>query len=430
MQLRVGSPSRRAGAQSLGLLERWYAAQPVVRVAGCVLELESPVDEQALGAALERLRAQHAPALDVTLAETDGGELRFAPANGAPLPVEIDASPETWETAARQLEVPFPEGALLWRVRVVAGRRAVVAVFHHVIADGMSTAVFARGLLAALRGGGAAGPVEARVPLEERLDVRPSLRLFLREAARSVRRPAISDFRGPREDRGPLRTRLHPFEIGESVVRALTARSRAAQATVHTALSGAGLVAAAALHGLPLEARLATPISLRSRLSPAPAGMGVFICGHDSDRLVTAGTRFWSLAKSYRDELTGALPEAYERVGLSRFAGDLRKLATKIAGEHPNARTGTLEVSNLGRQDGLGGANVWFIQGNHYHGPLYNVTAGTCAETEVLRATLAVADRLVDEGTANAFVRHVTRTLERVASSDATFGELVQSLRA
>jgi hypothetical protein len=429
LRLRIGRRPASWSSARLDVLERWYAAQPVARVAGAVLELDAPLDHAALRGALTRLRERHAHALNVTLS-VRAKEYGFVPCEREPLPLETEAS-DPWTVAEQELGAAFPAGAPLWRVRVTGEGKTLVAVFHHVVADGVSTSVFARELLASLRGEALPGLPAPRLPLEACLDVRPSVGVLAREAARDFRGASPSYFRGPRAELGPRRTRLYPFELPEALVQTLAVRARAEGTTVHAALCGAGLVAAAAASdGFPLNARVTSPISLRARMSPAPAGMGVFICAHDSDQRADVDTPFWRQAEVYGRELARALPEAYERVGLLRFAGDLSAYATRLSTDNPNARTGTLEVSNLGRVNGLNGARVWFIQGNHYHGPLFNLTVGTSAETGVLRATLAVAEPVVAERAARAFVRDTRRALEIAAAQSGTMGELLSEIRA
>jgi hypothetical protein len=137
-------------------------------------------------------------------------------------------------------------------------------------------------------------------------------------------------------------------------------------------------------------------------------------------------TSFWCFAEAYAGRLRAALPESYQRLGLLRFAGDLGKRAERL-GLLPNARTATLEVSNLGRVEGLGGARLWFFQKNHYHGPLFNLSVATCAESGVLRATLAVPSPVVGSAEASAFVRRFERVLVRAVDRDLSLQEALEA---
>jgi hypothetical protein len=305
-----------------GLSELWYAAQPVARVAGCILEFAAPPDTAKVAAALTALRERHSDALGVTLARTSAGRRHFARCTSQPSHFADEAIADPWSLAERELVTSFPDGGPLWRVRMTSTRRALVAV-----------------------------------------------------------------------------------------------------------LCMAALVAVAASHeGFPLRAQLLSPVSLRAQASPVPAGFGAFICAHETLHHLLASDSFWRAAEAYGLELRGVLPAAHERVGLLRFAGDLAARAAKMTNV-PNARTGTLEVSNLGRLDGLDGTPVWFIQGNHYHGPLFNLTVGTCALTGVLRATLSVAEPVVAAATASAFVQDTARALEHVARGSHTLGEVLAALQ-
>lgn len=415
-------------SEQLGLLERWYAAQPVARVAGCILEFAEPLDRAKLASALTALSARHSTALEVTLGRTSSGAHRFAACASRTVPFADEPTEDPWSIAERELTASFPHGEPLWRVRLDSTGRGVVAVFHHVIADGISTSIFARELLALLRGEPLAPLERRRLPLDGRIDLRPTLGLLAREAMKDARRTLPADYRGPAEDRGPRRTRLYPLELPAELLKNLVDRTRAMEVTGHAALCLAGLVAVAAGHtGFPLRASLLSPVSLRPRASPAPTGFGVFLCGHEAVQRLSASDPFWRAVGAYRDELRSALPEAYERIGLLRFAGNLSARAEKMTNE-PNARTSTLEVSNLGRLDGLQDAKVWFVQGNHYHGPLFNLSVGTCTATGVLRASLSVADPVIDPDTARAFVRGIVRALEHAVMGSPTLGDVLGAL--
>jgi hypothetical protein len=416
--VRVGFRAPRSWpAERLGLLERWYAAQPVPRVAGCIIELDAPLGDGAVLTALEQLRRRHPAALDVTLAAG-----KFRPCVSPMLPVAHATSADVWTLAEADLLQPFPEGGRLWRVSVASELRALVVTFHHVIADGLSVCVFVREFLSALRGERLSPEPEPRLPLEARADVRPSLRRLVAEASAGK---APSFFAGPEELGVAFRTRLRRLELSAPLVQALAARARSEGATVHAALCAAGLAAVAIVHdGLPLNARLVSPISLRARLSPVPEGMGNFIGGLDTDHRLVSGEPFWSFAARYTKQLRDAATTLDEQAGLLRFAGDLTAFAKKIAASHPNGRTATFEVSNDGRVEGIAGAKVWFLQGNHYHGPLYNLTVGTCASTNVLRATLAVPEPLVADADAGRFLQALKSNLERAMAENVTFGDL------
>jgi hypothetical protein len=151
----------------LGVLERWYAAQPVPRVAGFVLELERAVSPEALRRALEALCARYPDALAVTLVHDRRGEPRFARCERG-LPLTLAESDDAWALAARGLHAPFPDDRPLWRVDLTPSGRSLVATFHHVIADGMSAAIFARELLALLRGACLPPRTTPRQPLDAR----------------------------------------------------------------------------------------------------------------------------------------------------------------------------------------------------------------------------------------------------------------------
>src|SRR5690606_28166429 len=174
-----------------------------------------------------------------------------------------------------------------------------------------------------------------------------------------------------------------------------------------------------------LRARLLSPISLRGLARPNPTDMGVYLCGLESDPALALEQSLWRFAEAYAGQLKNALPEAYQRLGLLRFVGDLRKRAQDLEGR-ANARTATLEVSNLGAVDGLGDTRFWFIQGNHYHGPLFNLSVATCAQRGVLRGTLATPAPGVAPQVASRFVRVFERAVAACAQGEVTFGAFLR----
>lgn len=402
---------------SLGLLERWYAAQRVPRVAAVALELARPLERLTLERALRAVQRRHGGPLLATL---DLGVSR-APAWGVAatgaLPWHFSHERIWTRLAEEAIHSPFTAGELLWRVHVAEDRRSLVASFHHVLADGVSAHLFAEDLARALCGEPLEPLHDDGSPLETRLDLRPTPRLLLRESGVWPRQAAPGFYAGGEHQGQSLRTSLHAATIEADTAACILERARAAHTTVHGALCAAALVASAQhARRWPLPARLVSPVSLRRLCEPRPDGLGVFLCGVESHHDVRADTHFWALARGCKSALVRGLPEAIRRPGLLAWT-NIERLAIRAATTRPNGRTATVEVSNLARVPWLGaGMRAWFCQGNHYHGPLFSLSALACADAGDMRLCLAVPSPLVSSHEADRWLCNVTRVLARVST--------------
>lgn len=401
--------------QPLGLLQRWYAAQPLQRIIVGVIELEKPIDELQLEAAVRKLCAQHPHALGACVARsTEQLSMRPLAVNeAAPLytplqrPEAGSSSWDAWALEEHLLHVPFQAGAPLFRVTAADRGKRVVCAFDHLMFDGISAGHFACELARALGGMQltAADPLE-HLPLDARLDLRPSAAQIV-SSLRSPPAPLPPLPRAPGSHASPLtlRTRISRHEIVSTDTEQLRARAHRAGVTLHAALSACALLAAAevvdgeqrarAARGIISRLRLHTPISLRPRCRPAPRGFGVFIGGVDVDLDVQHHSDPWRVARAYAEALERDKPNAPGQVGLLAFAGDLRQRAQKLEAQH-HGRTATLEISNVGRVlDVPAGTSVWLTQGAHYHGPLFVLTLIEGAG--VVRACLSSPYPLIDK---------------------------------
>jgi hypothetical protein len=396
-------------AQCLGLLQRWYVVQPTQRIVASVLELATPVDDQPLEQALRQLCARHPSALGVCEQRT-ATRLRLRPLTAAdPLPWSDASNEAVWPLTATLLHRQFKVGAPLFRIAVTHDRRCVVSVFDHAIADGVSAVLFARELACLLAGQTLSPAIDDALPLDARLDLRPSIGALLRSLRSGrdiVRAPETSNIATP------LCTRLMPLLVERASVDALLAQAREHGVTLHAVLASAALLAAfEVLNADGKMLRLHTPISLRARCSPRPVGMGVFIAGIDTDLALSVRDEAWSIAQRCMQDLTRKTPDAHRAVGLLAFAGELTALARSYEAQ-AHGRTATVEVSNLGVVRGVpSGASIWMTQGAHYHAALFVLSVTTNDNDGALRCCLSFPDPLIDQACAVRFIDAFERRL-------------------
>jgi hypothetical protein len=294
----------------------------------------------------------------------------------------------------------------------------VLAAFDHVIADGVSAGIFAAELGALLAGDPLLPvPDDGAVPLDARLDLRPSAGVL----ARAFRGVADASVLLTPRDAVPvpaMQTGISATKIPRELVDALVVQGRRHAVSLHAVLSAASL--SAALEALEVGRgilRLTTPISLRERCQPVPSGIGVFISGIDTELEVSQTEDPWLVARRVRDDIAHKRPDAHRRVGLLKFAGDLTSLALKYE-RAASGRTATVEVSNIGRVIGVPtGAAVWLTQGAHYHAALFVMTVATSDSDGALRCCLSYPEPLVDAARAAKFMQAFEVALHAMRTS-------------
>jgi hypothetical protein len=424
----------------LGLMQRWYAAQPTQRIVVAVLERREPLARESLEVAVRALCQRHPNALGICEERSrkrlsvrplraddplpwfdpSAQEPRYADAGpGARLPPS-DRDP--WMLATAMVHAPFGNGAPLFRFALASDGRHVVTAFDHLIADGVSAGIYAAELGALLAGDPLLpASTDDALPLDARLDLRPSPGVLVR-AFRGT--PDTRVLLAPRDapTLTSLRTAIVPEKLSRDLVEALVVQARRHAVSLHAVLSAAAL--SASLEALAFTRgtlRLTTPISLRERCRPVPNGIGVFIASIDTELAASMTDDPWMLARHCRDDIARKRPEAHRTVGLLQFAGDLTSLATKYE-RTANGRTATVEVSNVGRVIGVPhGAAVWLTQGAHYHAALFVLTVATSDSDGALRCCLSYPQPLIDAARASRFMRAFEATLHamRVSSEGA-----------
>jgi hypothetical protein len=417
--LRIGRrfDSRRGG---LGLQQRWYAAQPTTRIVISVLELGAPTTREFVEIAVRGLCARHPEALGVC-EERAQTRLCVRPLMATDaVPWFGDAQDQVWQLAAAMLHQPFAAGAPLFRIALSAERRHVIAAFDHLILDGISAGIFAAELGAFLAGDALLPPAaNAGLPLDARLDIRPSLKVFARAlgAGHVGGTLLLAPSPAPASSTG-LRTQMFAQAFPRDLIDALVQEARWHSLTLHSVLSAAALLAALeVLEARSSKLRLTTPVSLRNQCRPVPDGLGVFVAGIETDLELSVLDDPWRIARRCRDDIARQRPEAHRSVGLLAFAGDLESLAARYE-RTANGRTSTVEVSNVGRIIGVpSGAAVWLTQGAHYHAALFVLTVATSDSDGALRCCLSYPEPIVDRALASRFMSSFERRLYEMRES-------------
>ena len=157
-----------AAQQRLWLADQAMPGPPAYHLTR-VIDIDGPLDLQALDAALAELVGRH-EALRTSVLAVGGQPLqRVAQAAWAGLPVIDTTEAAAGELAAAAAHRPLNvAGGPLWRCelhRIGPTRHRLVLVWHHVIADGATVALLLRELAAAYRAhhdGRAPGPAPCR----------------------------------------------------------------------------------------------------------------------------------------------------------------------------------------------------------------------------------------------------------------------------
>lgn len=400
----------------LGWSQRWYLAQPTQRVVISVLELRTPVHRELVELALRGVCARHPDALGVCEVR-DKTQLVVRALRASDALPWFEPQAEVWQLAAAMTHVTFSPGAPLFRIAIDAQGCHVVAAFDHAIADGVSAGIFAAELGAFLAGEVLMPPArDAPLPLDARLDLRPSLGILARalRAQKPTRLLLGPPASVPQPSAAVLArtTGVVARAIPREVVDGLRREARWHSLTLHAVLSAAALLSALeALDSKRSWVRLNTPISLRGQCRPKPDGLGVFVSGADTDLDVAVIDDPWALASRCSADLARQRPDAHRSLGLMAFAGDLEARARKYE-EAANGRTATVEVSNVGRVTGVpSGAAVWLTQGAHYHAPLLVLTVATSDSDGALRCCLSYPEPLVAAAHAERFMQTFERRL-------------------
>eukprot|EP01012_Entosiphon_sulcatum_P015496 TRINITY_DN20446_c0_g2_i1.p1 TRINITY_DN20446_c0_g2~~TRINITY_DN20446_c0_g2_i1.p1 ORF type:complete len:451 (+),score=63.29 TRINITY_DN20446_c0_g2_i1:32-1384(+) len=375
----------------MGLLERWYAEQPIPRVAAAAATFPGAApDVESVRHALERLCGKYPQQLTTALLYSENALPSFCLESNPPIDVKLvrDSVRHSLEQA---VNTRFSPKGALWFVRIVVEPDAegkeytLLAGFHHVLADGLAITAFLAELVDGLqhKESVTASPSPSP-PLEVLLDVRPQVSTLLSVLLFKSKSQPKEAFLLPGGPTGmPARTTVL---TGCTQAAPLQAVAKKWGTTVHSVLCVAALRAYAAISGAVTATPLALtfPVSLRNQCTGCPR-LGVFITSVDEK--FTAGEITSSsgpvLAKRISGIAKSKLAAAPQTLGLLAFvSGSWRDLIVEMAGGSETGRTAHVEVSNLGRVTTPAGCTqMWFSQGNHYHGPVFVISVATVGDT-------------------------------------------------
>lgn len=327
-----------------------------------------PLDPEALRRALDGVTAA-TPLLRVGV--TPGRPPRFRETDR---PVPLDVLPRqdeaAWERAlavVRATPMAVDEGPLA-RLTLVHGqdRSELLLATHHGVSDGVSGVTFVRDLLTALaRIQAGEAPelpsrpmrpgVEDLLPAELRgwVGLPSRLRYLLGQLRDLLRRPR----KLPEEAQVPVEARVgrtRHTQLDAATSRALIARCRREETTVHGAIVAAALRAIARHLGVSARLGCCTPVNLRPQLCP-PLGdeLGMFVGPVVHFHTVGPDAALWPLAREVRGALRAAAERRGPAVALATQAALLPAAATPALASrllyHP--LFGALAVTNMGAPD-------------------------------------------------------------------------------
>ena len=296
----------------------WFADRQAPLNFVLVASLESELSVEALGAGLGKTACVHP-----ILRSSVGLHLQRPCFVAAERPIEVaDAVGRPWaEVAQEQLNAPFdcPREPLARLIRVQHEGCHVLLVLHHSLGDGVSGLLLLREILtgaAAWLRGETASPsaIPMAAPLEER-------RLLGAELPSA---PVVEGLRLHDEEVEPANreTVIIAQLLGQEQTRALVARTRAHEVSVHGLLAACQLQALAAEHGGLARLSLSSPYNLRSRLEPPVGeGLGLFIGDARNSYRVDADAAPWELAAAVSADVGRAA-----RAGASMGSTETREI--------------------------------------------------------------------------------------------------------
>lgn len=270
-----------------------------------------------LRARLDALQARH-PLLGARIEPGPGGP-RFV-SGAAPVPLRVAPRPDdaAWQREAMaELHAPFPDrsGPLVRAVLLGEGREQdLLLCYHHAIGDVLAGV----DLLGPLLGGPIQAPRDAAaeaLPVSALLPPGTSagpgwvLRIAGQALALAARKPMAL----PPEAVAPVgqrRAGLLVRTVDPATLRAVAARAKAEDTTVHGALVAAGLraIAAEVAPGRAAWLGCRSPIDLRRHLArPVDGAFGIFAFGMPTWHRVAPGQRFWDLARDVRRQVRGVV---------------------------------------------------------------------------------------------------------------------------
>ncbi|KAK9760788.1 hypothetical protein K7432_014822 [Basidiobolus ranarum] len=290
----------------------------------------------------------------------------------------------------------FPDDRPLWRVWVVASdvefeTFEIGVTVHHAFADGLSSATllktFIRAFLASEKEGISLSESTVIIGYDPLTDTKVNELSHSIQAILPNSKPPVGVLLKERDTETPLHKSLSPQDMYWSGTRdldleairrisakpkqyptkiksfsisldSLSQKCKLYGTTIHGALSTAAIFATHVLKPTqPLK--FATPINLRPHCDPPLPNdsIGVYVSEISTIHALPEEKlyleEFWPTAIKFKEQLKSSLEPAIHAIRLMEYVADSRLLlhTEREALVHVNGRRGSLEISNLGKQD-------------------------------------------------------------------------------
>ncbi|MFF7726907.1 condensation domain-containing protein [Streptomyces sp. NPDC008001] len=283
----------------------WAAGEALPATVAATVHVEGPTTPGQLNRAIAAVRARH-PLLGARVERTGPWRAWFTTRGvpGTPLRVVRPAAGRTVTSVLEEeLQRPFAasRGPLARFVLVDGGDSFdLIAVFHHLVADGHSAAVVIRDVLQHLAAPAHGRPAVAAPPADGLLPgprMRPADLVGL---SRSLRVPHQASPPAPRPTGPAAPLTCSTWTLDTADTTALLDRCRAERTTVHAALCTAFARALPA----PGPARVAVAADLRRILVPVPQeSVGLYAASFLLPVAHTPHEAFWDRARDVREGL-------------------------------------------------------------------------------------------------------------------------------
>ncbi|KAK9712214.1 hypothetical protein K7432_007281 [Basidiobolus ranarum] len=290
----------------------------------------------------------------------------------------------------------FPDDQPLWRVWAVASdvefeTFEIGVTVHHAFADGLSSAnllhTFIRAFLASEKEETSLSEGPVIITYDPHTDAqknelsssvhtilpnsKPSIGVLLKEIATKILlpkflRPKDMYWSGTKDldlqtiQQISAKPKQYPTKIKSLSIPldSLSQKCKLHGTTIHGALSTAAILATHVFKPTqPLK--FATPINLRSHCEPPLSNdsIGVYVSElsttHAPPKENPNLEEFWPMAIQFKEQLKGSLEPAIYTIGLMEYISDFQKFlhTERDSLVHVNGHKGSLEISNLGKQD-------------------------------------------------------------------------------
>eukprot|EP01119_Soliformovum_irregulare_P001412 TRINITY_DN11120_c0_g1_i1.p1 TRINITY_DN11120_c0_g1~~TRINITY_DN11120_c0_g1_i1.p1 ORF type:complete len:479 (-),score=105.64 TRINITY_DN11120_c0_g1_i1:180-1616(-) len=418
----------------MSLMERWYSAShdSGVYLNFCVgVEIEGEIPSRdAFREAGVRLMAAY-PQLSFHIVDNNHqspckGHVMTGPKDPQPIIEYIDRQDEdSWKRVIeKEQHRGFGSNPPLWRLTIVSSaqdrdRFDLVFCFYHGFVDGVSGHILADKFMILLDGGDVPTSDALPVPLENLLDISPTIGRIAEELfydAFPKMNPRHKAYLGPPHQADVWGHHMGYVSFSSEEVTRLLMASRSQGSTINSAISASAHFALAKyLNRSDIECTFGCAVNLRSRTQPprSPDEIGVYVCEPNFFYRISKSTSFWKFANQCRNDIQTNIESACQTIGILQFLpGSWIDFFQRRAARSPNGRSESLNLSNIGQltfaKTRFQIRDVWFTNGKPKSGPLFNI----CAVTVNNRLTLSVGvPFVVSEADAQRFIALVKEAM-------------------